>query len=122
MTHTARLMVTACLALFALAATADPTELRAMAHEYYGWQAEAYPVIASNNGEHRYDSRLTDFHMAAVLEICHRQSPRHSKNAARELGSIVRWESRRPRPDGYRRPALLPRSQFPQSRLEGRRV
>jgi uncharacterized protein (DUF885 family) len=68
MTRTARLMVTACLALFAFAAKADPAELRAMAHEYYIWQTEAYPVIASSNGEHRYDSRLTDFRMAAVLE------------------------------------------------------
>lgn len=68
MTHSARLMVTACLTLFALAATADPAELRELAHDYYAWQAEAYPVLASSNGEHRYDSRLTDFHMAAVLE------------------------------------------------------
>lgn len=46
MLHGARLMVTTCLTLFALVATADPAELREIAHEYYAWEAEAYPVLA----------------------------------------------------------------------------
>jgi uncharacterized protein (DUF885 family) len=67
MTQFARWMLTACL-LFALDATAGPADLRAVAHAYYDWQIEAYPVAASSSGEHRYDSRLTDFRATAVAE------------------------------------------------------
>jgi uncharacterized protein (DUF885 family) len=63
-----RLTLAACLALFALDAIADPAELRALAHEYYLWRDAAYPVASSSNGEHRFDSRLTDLRMAAVVD------------------------------------------------------
>jgi uncharacterized protein (DUF885 family) len=68
MMNAVRLTLTVCLALFAVAVQAGPAELRAMAHEYYAWQIEANPVGASSNGEHRYDSRLADFHAGAVVE------------------------------------------------------
>jgi uncharacterized protein (DUF885 family) len=68
MKHALRLCLAACLLLFASLAMADPAELRSLAHEYYLWRDAAYPVASSNNGEHRFDSRLTDFRMAAVVD------------------------------------------------------
>jgi uncharacterized protein (DUF885 family) len=68
MKHALRLTLAACLALFALDAMADSAELRTLAHEYYLWRDAAYPVASSSNGEHRFDSRLTDFRMAAVVD------------------------------------------------------
>ena len=68
MTCALRLTLIVCLSLFAITATADPTELHALAHGYYVWRDEAYPVASSGNGEHRFDSRLTDFRMSAVTE------------------------------------------------------
>jgi uncharacterized protein (DUF885 family) len=68
MKHALRLTLAACLALFALAAMADPAELRARAHEYYLWRDAAYPVTSSSSGEHRFDSRLADFRIAAVAD------------------------------------------------------
>jgi uncharacterized protein (DUF885 family) len=68
MKHALRLTLAACLALFALDAIADSAELRTLAHEYYRWRDAAYPVASSSNGEHRFDSRLTDFRMAAVVD------------------------------------------------------
>ena len=63
-----RLTLATCLAFFASGAIADPAELRTLAHEYYLWRDAAYPVASSSNGEHRFDSRLTDFRMAAVVD------------------------------------------------------
>jgi uncharacterized protein (DUF885 family) len=63
-----RLTFSACLALLASGASAAPAELRALAHEYYLWRDAAYPVASSSNGEHRFDARLTDFRMAAVVD------------------------------------------------------
>jgi uncharacterized protein (DUF885 family) len=68
MKHALRLCLAACLVLFASLAMADPAEFRSLAHEYYLWRDAAYPVASSNNGEHRFDSRLTDFRMAAVVD------------------------------------------------------
>ncbi len=45
---------------------ATPANLRAMAHEYYQWRDAAYPVATSDQGEHRYDNRLTDYRMNQV--------------------------------------------------------
>jgi uncharacterized protein (DUF885 family) len=45
---------------------ASPADLRATAHAYYEWRDAAYPVATSDQGEHRYDDRLTDYSMAAV--------------------------------------------------------
>jgi uncharacterized protein (DUF885 family) len=68
MTHRNRLLLAAFITLLSLQATAAPGELRALAHQYYEWRDAAYPVATSGAGEHRFDSRLTDYRMNAVLE------------------------------------------------------
>jgi uncharacterized protein (DUF885 family) len=68
MTHPNRLLLAAFMSLLSLQANADPGELRELAHQYYDWRDAAYPVATSSAGEHRFDSRLTDFRMSAVLE------------------------------------------------------
>jgi hypothetical protein len=76
-----RLLLALLSALLSVQATAGPDELRGLAHEYYEWRDAAYPVATSSAGEHRYDSRLTDYGMNAVLERrqhvnCWQRSPR----------------------------------------------
>ncbi len=68
MSYAARLALALFIALFSLAASADPAELRKLAHDYYQWRDDAYPVATSAQGDHRLDDRLTDYRMAAVLE------------------------------------------------------
>jgi uncharacterized protein (DUF885 family) len=68
MTHPNRVLLTAFITLLSLQATAGPGELRGLAHQYYEWRDAAYPVATSSAGEHRFDSRLTDYRMSAVLE------------------------------------------------------
>jgi uncharacterized protein (DUF885 family) len=58
---TRQLPFAALLLLFAGHVAASPAELRALAHEYYEWTDTAYPVAASSRGDHRYDTRLTDY-------------------------------------------------------------
>ena len=60
------LLVTVVL-LFSLPAAAGPAELRAIAHDTYEWYDAAYPVAASGQGDHRYDTRLTDYRMSEVV-------------------------------------------------------
>ena len=43
-----------------------PAELRALAHGYYAWRDSMYPVGTSDQGNHRWDNRLTDFRMTSV--------------------------------------------------------
>jgi uncharacterized protein (DUF885 family) len=62
-----RLIVAPLLLLWAGYAAATPADLRATAHEYYQWRDAAYPVATSDQGEHRYDNRLTDYRMTEVL-------------------------------------------------------
>jgi len=61
-------LLAVCIALWSLQATAGPAELRTLAHQYYEWRDEAYPVATSSAGEHRFDSRLTDYRLTSVLE------------------------------------------------------
>lgn len=68
MTHPNRLRLAALIALLPLQAIAGPAELRDLAHKYYEWRDVAYPVTTSSAGEHRFDTRLTDYRMSAVLE------------------------------------------------------
>jgi uncharacterized protein (DUF885 family) len=68
MTHPNRILLAAFMSLLSLQANAGPGELRELAHQYYDWRDAAYPVATSSAGEHRFDSRLTDFRMSAVLE------------------------------------------------------
>jgi uncharacterized protein (DUF885 family) len=62
-----RLLRAAICLLCAGQAVASPAELRATAHEYYQWRDAAYPVATSDQGEHRYDQRLTDYRMSEIL-------------------------------------------------------
>jgi uncharacterized protein (DUF885 family) len=68
MRNSNRLLLGAFIALLSLRATAGPAELRALAHRYYEWRDAAYPVATSGAGEHRFDSRLADYRMSAILE------------------------------------------------------
>jgi uncharacterized protein (DUF885 family) len=68
MTHANRLLLTTFITLSSLPAMAGPDELRGLAHQYYEWRDTAYPVATSSAGDHRFDSRLTDYRMSAVLE------------------------------------------------------
>jgi uncharacterized protein (DUF885 family) len=51
----------------AQATPASPSSLRAVAHEYYAWRDSVYPVITSDQGNHRGDDRITDYRPAAIL-------------------------------------------------------
>jgi len=42
--------------------------LRTVAHDYYAWRDSSYPVGASDEGLHRWDGRLTDYRLSAVLD------------------------------------------------------
>ncbi len=67
MTTYFRPLLAAILLLLAGHAAASPADLRATAHEYYEWRDAAYPVATSDQGEHRYDNRLTDYRMSEVM-------------------------------------------------------
>jgi uncharacterized protein (DUF885 family) len=47
---------------------ASPADLRSLAREYYQWNLSSYPVTASSMGDHHFDTRLTDYKMAAVTQ------------------------------------------------------
>jgi uncharacterized protein (DUF885 family) len=66
MRTTIRFAFAGIIAFTSLAATADPAELRKLAHEYYQWRDNAYPVATSGMGDHRLDDRLTDYSLATV--------------------------------------------------------
>jgi uncharacterized protein (DUF885 family) len=68
MTHASRPALAAAACLWSLVAAADPSELRQLAHQYYQWRDAAYPVATSSSGDHRFDSRLTDYRMTEVLQ------------------------------------------------------
>jgi uncharacterized protein (DUF885 family) len=59
-------LVIAFVSLDAIAA--GPADLRKMAHEYYRWRDDAYPVATSAAGDHRLDDKLTDYRMPEVLK------------------------------------------------------
>jgi uncharacterized protein (DUF885 family) len=59
-------LLVASAALAVSSASADPAELRKLAHEYYEWRDSDNPVITSGQGNHRYDDRLTDYSPQAV--------------------------------------------------------
>jgi uncharacterized protein (DUF885 family) len=65
-TRNAYVLLIMCAALCASNASADPAELRKLAHEYYAWRDADNPVITSGQGDHRYDDRLTDYSPQAV--------------------------------------------------------
>ena len=48
-------------------AASAPADFRAVAHDFYEWNAVAYSVTASSLGDHRFDARLTDYRMSEVV-------------------------------------------------------
>ncbi|MFN2578005.1 MAG: DUF885 family protein, partial [Pyrinomonadaceae bacterium] len=46
---------------------ASPATLRRFAEDYYNWRNENYPVNSSDAGLHRWDNRLTDYGLSALL-------------------------------------------------------
>src|SRR5580704_12936322 len=41
--------------------------MRQFAHDYYQWRDAAYPVATSGLGDHRFDTKLTDYRMSEVV-------------------------------------------------------
>ncbi|HWW21707.1 MAG TPA: DUF885 domain-containing protein [Steroidobacteraceae bacterium] len=54
------------LSISSFSVAADPADLRKIAHDYYQWRDAAYPVATSGLGDHRFDSRLTDYRMSEI--------------------------------------------------------
>ncbi|HKV38368.1 MAG TPA: DUF885 family protein, partial [Blastocatellia bacterium] len=50
----------------AVQAPSSPDNLKAMAHQYYQWRDENYPVASSDQGLHTWDDKLTDYSSAAI--------------------------------------------------------
>ena len=67
-----------------LQAAASPTEFRKLAHEYYQWRDAAYPVATSAAGDHRLDTRLTDYSMTEVL-----RRRQHVSDLLMQVGSLA---------------------------------
>jgi uncharacterized protein (DUF885 family) len=44
----------------------SPSEMRALAHTYYGWRDSSYPVFSSDQGKHTWDDRIADYRMSSV--------------------------------------------------------
>jgi uncharacterized protein (DUF885 family) len=45
---------------------ATPGRLRALAHDYFCWRNEQYPVASTDQGLHTWDDRLADYSLSAV--------------------------------------------------------
>lgn len=61
------LMASSASAQAASRGAGSPEALRALATSYYAWRDSAYPVTSSDQGKHRWDTRLADYRMSAVL-------------------------------------------------------
>lgn len=61
------LVLLAATPLFGQAPVPTPASLQALARTYYAWRDSSYPVGSSDQGLHRWDDRLTDYSMPAVL-------------------------------------------------------
>ncbi|HEY4955563.1 MAG TPA: DUF885 domain-containing protein [Gemmatimonadaceae bacterium] len=62
------LLATVPSVIGAQSSAGSAADLRALAHSYYEWRDAAYPVSTSDAGNHRWDDRLTDYRMPAVLQ------------------------------------------------------
>ncbi|HEU5179812.1 MAG TPA: DUF885 domain-containing protein [Candidatus Polarisedimenticolia bacterium] len=50
------------------AEASGPSRLRAVAHEYFQWRNQQYPVSSSDQGLHTWDTKLTDYSPKAIAE------------------------------------------------------
>ena len=62
------LVLVALMAPLCARAADGVEQLREWAHDYYEWNAQQHPVMASSEGLHTWDDRLTDFSPAAIAE------------------------------------------------------
>ena len=81
--HPRSLLATVIL-FFSLQAAAGPAEFRKVAHEYYQWRDASYPVATSAAGDHRFDTRLTDYSMTEVL-----RRRQHVSDLLMHVGSLA---------------------------------
>jgi uncharacterized protein (DUF885 family) len=61
------LALSAAILLASPAHATTPDELRTLAHSYYEWRDNLYPVGTSELGDHRLDDKLDDFRMSSIL-------------------------------------------------------
>jgi hypothetical protein len=61
-------LIASSFAISAHAQDVTPASLHALAHDYYKWRDDSYPVATSSAGDHRLDQHLTDYTMAEVLK------------------------------------------------------
>jgi uncharacterized protein (DUF885 family) len=83
MAYPLRLLSATALLLFSLHAVADPAKLHKLAQDYYQWRDAAHPVDTSQAGDHRFDSRLTDYAMTEVLK-----RRRHISDLLAQVGDL----------------------------------
>jgi uncharacterized protein (DUF885 family) len=62
------MLVGGALSLAAQYALAGPVELHKLAHDYYQWRDNAYPVATSSMGDHRLDDRIADYHKSEIAQ------------------------------------------------------
>ncbi|MCI0408881.1 MAG: DUF885 domain-containing protein, partial [Acidobacteria bacterium] len=65
------------------AQASGPARLRALAHAYFSWRNEQYPVFSSDQGLHRWDDRLTDYSKQAVAS-----RREHEKSLLAEVAAL----------------------------------
>jgi uncharacterized protein (DUF885 family) len=63
---TAALLVGNCFTMAFKQSSPSPAALRLMAHDYYRWRNQRYPVNSSDQGLHTWDNKLTDYAEVAV--------------------------------------------------------
>jgi uncharacterized protein (DUF885 family) len=61
------LLLVLCFISVNAQSSATPEDLRKVAHDYYRWRNENYPVSSSDAGLHTWDNRLTDYSLSAIL-------------------------------------------------------
>ena len=44
-----------------------PADLHKLAHDYYNWRNENYPVFSSDAGLHTWDDKLTNYSLSSIL-------------------------------------------------------
>lgn len=93
MQRNAVFLIVAFIAVSLSAQSITPSQLRATANDYYRWRQQNFPVSASDQGNHAWDDRLTDYapeaiakrraHVASVLaSIAHADVSKWSKDDA----------------------------------------
>ena len=77
-------LLAAIILLPSLQAAASPAEFRKLAHEYYQWRDASYPVATSAAGDHRFDTRLTEYSRSEYL-----QRRQHVSDLLVQVGAVA---------------------------------